>query len=80
MADIAIGADAFASALLGMTVLSMGRANPFGTFIGALMIGIINNGMTLAGSPYYTQDITKGVIIILSVALTSLQSRKLSRG
>ena len=72
--------DAFASALLGMTVLSMGRANPFGTFIGALMIGIINNGMTLAGSPYYTQDITKGVIIILSVALTSLQSRKLSRG
>lgn len=67
--------DTFAAALLGMTVLSRGRANPFGTFIGALMIGIINNGMTLAGAPYYMQDITKGVIIILSVALTALYSR-----
>ena len=70
--------DTFASALLGMTVLSMGRANPFGTFVGALMIGVVNNGMTLAGSPYYMQDITKGIIIILSVALTSLQNKKLS--
>ena len=65
----------FAAALLGMTVLSRGRANPFGTFVGALMIGIINNGMTLAGAPYYMQDITKGFIIILSVALTALHSR-----
>lgn len=67
--------DTFAAALLGMTVLSRGRANPFGTFVGALMIGIINNGMTLAGAPYYMQDITKGFIIILSVALTALHSR-----
>jgi ribose/xylose/arabinose/galactoside ABC-type transport system permease subunit len=72
--------DAFASALLGMTVLSRGRANPFGTFIGALMIGIINNGMTLAGAPYYQQDITKGIIIIFSVALTSLQNKRLAGG
>ena len=71
--------DGFASALLGMTVLSMGRANPFGTFIGSLMIGIINNGMTLAGSPYYMQDITKGIIIILSVALTSWQTKRSAR-
>lgn len=72
--------DAFAAALLGMTVLSIGRANPFGTFIGALMIGVINNGMTLAGAPYYQQDITKGVIIIVSVAMTSLQSKRLAGG
>lgn len=72
--------DAFASALLGMTVLSMGRANPFGTFVGALIIGILNNGMTLAGYPYYTQDITKGAIIILSVAMTSLQAKRMQRG
>jgi ribose/xylose/arabinose/galactoside ABC-type transport system permease subunit len=71
--------DGFAAALLGMTVLSMGRANPFGTFIGSLMIGIINNGMTLAGSPYYMQDITKGIIIILSVALTSWQTKRSAR-
>ena len=68
--------DTFAAALLGMTVLSRGRANPFGTFAGALMIGIINNGMTLAGAPYYMQDITKGLIIIFSVALTALYNRE----
>jgi ribose/xylose/arabinose/galactoside ABC-type transport system permease subunit len=68
--------DGFAAALLGMTVLGMGRAHPFGTFVGALMIGVINNGMTLAGAPYYAQDITKGAIIILSVALTSLYAKR----
>jgi ribose/xylose/arabinose/galactoside ABC-type transport system permease subunit len=35
--------------------------------------------MTLAGSPYYMQDITKGVIIILSVALTSWQAKRSAR-
>ena len=34
---------------------------------------------TLAGSPYYMQDITKGIIIILSVALTSWQTKRSAR-
>ncbi|WP_461367329.1 ABC transporter permease [Candidatus Darwinibacter acetoxidans] len=68
--------DSFASALMGMTVLSIGRAKPLGTLVGVLMIGVISNGMTLAGAPYYMQDITKGVIILLSVTITSLQSKR----
>jgi ribose/xylose/arabinose/galactoside ABC-type transport system permease subunit len=68
--------DSFAAALMGQTVLSIGRAKPFGTFIGVLMIGVISNGMTLAGAPYYMQDITKGAIIILSVTITSLQNKR----
>jgi len=68
--------DSFAAALLGQTVLSVGRAKPIGTFVGVLIIGVLSNGMTLAGAPYYMQDITKGVIIILSVTITSLQSKK----
>jgi len=71
--------DGFATSLLGMTVLGLGRASPFGTFIGALLIGLLNNGMTLLGAPYYIQDITKGSIIILAVAITSSQSRKLGK-
>lgn len=66
--------DAFASALLGVTVLDVGKAQPIGTFIGVLFIGVLSNGMTLAGAPYYMQDITKGAIIILAVTVTSLQS------
>lgn len=71
--------DTFAATLLGTTVLTMGHASPIGTFVGALMIGVLNNGMTLAGAQYYMQDITKGIIIILSVAIVSSQAKKISR-
>ncbi|MBI9096144.1 MAG: ABC transporter permease [Sphaerochaeta sp.] len=71
--------DTFAAALLGTTVLSIGLASPIGTFIGALMIGVLNNGMTLAGAQYFMQDIIKGIIIILSVSIASSQARKLAR-
>jgi len=72
--------DGFATALLGMTVLTVGKPSPIGTFVGALLIGILNNGMTLLGSPYYVQDITKGVIIILAVTITSFQAKRLEGG
>jgi len=71
--------DGFATSLLGMTVLGLGRASPFGTFIGALLIGLLNNGLTLLGAPYYIQDITKGSIIILAVAITSSQTKRLEK-
>ena len=69
--------DAFATALLGQTVINVGQPSPLGTFIGALLIGVLNNGLTLLGAQYYVQDITKGTIIILSVVVTSLQAKRL---
>ncbi|MFA6844980.1 MAG: ABC transporter permease [Sphaerochaetaceae bacterium] len=71
--------DTFAASLLGTTVLSIGLASPIGTFIGALMIGVLNNGMTLAGAQYFMQDIIKGIIIILSVSIASSQAKKLAK-
>lgn len=71
--------DTFAASLLGTTVLHMGLASPIGTLIGALMIGVLNNGMTLAGAQYYMQDITKALIIIVSVSIASSQAKKLAR-
>lgn len=71
--------DTFCAALLGTTVINMGLASPIGTFVGALMIGVINNGMTLAGAQYYMQDIAKGLIMILSVSIASSQAKKFFR-
>lgn len=71
--------EGFATALLGQTVLNVGRASPIGTFVGALLIGVLNNGLTLLGAPYYVHDIAKGVIIILSVLVTSIQALRLER-
>ncbi|NLJ97657.1 MAG: ABC transporter permease [Tissierellia bacterium] len=59
--------DAIASAVLGGTSLSGGYGTVLGTFIGASIIGVINNGMNLIGMPYFYQQIIKGLIIIVAV-------------
>ncbi|WHY77127.1 ABC transporter permease [Neobacillus sp. WH10] len=59
--------DAIAAAVLGGTSLSGGYGTVFGTFIGALIMGVINNGMNLIGLPYFYQQIVKGIIIIVAV-------------
>jgi ribose transport system permease protein len=58
-----------AAVILGGTSLFGGRATIIGTLLGSLMIGLINNGLTLASLPTSQQFIVRGVIIILAVAL-----------
>jgi ribose/xylose/arabinose/galactoside ABC-type transport system permease subunit len=60
---------------LGQTVLRDGRPSVIGTFIGVLIIGVINNGLTLLGVSYYWQDISKGIIIVLAVTLATLRPK-----
>jgi ribose transport system permease protein len=60
-----------AAVLLGMTTVEPGRPNIAGSFIGALTIGILSNGLVLMGAPYFAQDIILGVIIIGSVSLSA---------
>ncbi|MBO8165168.1 MAG: ABC transporter permease [Brevibacillus sp.] len=59
--------DAIAAAVLGGTSLTGGYGTVLGTFIGALIMGVINNGMNLIGMPYFYQQIVKGLIIIIAV-------------
>jgi ribose transport system permease protein len=60
-----------AAALLGMTMFEPGRPSVAGTLVGSLVIGILANGLVLMGAPYYVQDITLGIIILLSVAISA---------
>jgi ribose/xylose/arabinose/galactoside ABC-type transport system permease subunit len=69
--------EGFAIVLLGQTVYTVGRASPIGTFVGALIIGVLNNGLTLLGAEYFVQDIVKGLIIILAVVVSSIQSKRM---
>ena len=59
--------DAITAVVIGGTSLSGGRGNVFGTIIGALLVGVIANGMILLGMPYYAQFIVKGAIILLAL-------------
>ncbi|MCY6485196.1 ribose ABC transporter permease [Clostridium aestuarii] len=59
--------DAIAAVVLGGTSLAGGEGSIAGTIIGALIIGVLNNGLNLMNvSPYY-QLIVKGVVILLAV-------------
>lgn len=58
-----------AAVILGGTSLFGGRATVIGTLLGSLMIGLINNGLTLASLPTSQQFIVRGLIIILAVSL-----------
>ncbi len=61
--------DAIAAAVLGGTSLSGGYGTVIGTFIGAIIMCVINNGMNLMRLPYFYQLIVKGLIIIVAVYL-----------
>lgn len=56
--------DAIAAVVIGGTSLSGGTGRITGTIIGALIIGVINNGLDLLNVPSYYQQIIKGLIIV----------------
>lgn len=61
--------SAIAAVILGGTSLFGGAGSVVGTLVGALLIGLINNGLVLAGLDTSQQQVIRGVIIILAVAL-----------
>lgn len=61
--------DAIAAVVLGGTSLSGGKGRIFGTLVGALIIGTINNGLNLLGVSSFYQQIIKGIVIIIAVLL-----------
>jgi ribose transport system permease protein len=58
-----------AAVILGGTSLAGGNGSIIGAVIGSLLIGLINNGLILAGLELSQQLIIRGAIIILAVAL-----------
>ena len=60
--------DAIAAVILGGTSLFGGRGTVIGTFVGALLIGTINNGLIIMGLDVSEQYMVAGAIIILAVA------------
>jgi ribose transport system permease protein len=67
---------AIAAVLLGMTMFTPGQPNVAGTVFAALVLKVLGNGLVLLGAAYYVQDIVLGVIMIGSVAASSLAVRR----
>ncbi|MGM9950268.1 MAG: ribose ABC transporter permease [Lysinibacillus sp.] len=61
--------DAIAAVVLGGTSLTGGKGWIFGTLVGALIIGVLNNGMNLIGVSSFFQQVVKGIVILLAVLI-----------
>ncbi|WNS78779.1 ribose ABC transporter permease [Domibacillus sp. DTU_2020_1001157_1_SI_ALB_TIR_016] len=61
--------DAIAAVVIGGTSLMGGRGRLWGSLIGAIIIGVLNNGLDLLGVSSYWQQVIKGCIIVFAVML-----------
>ena len=68
-----------ASVVIGGTSLFGGSGTILGTVVGTILIGVLLNGLILMDVSSYIQQIIIGIIIVLAVALTLLQSRGAGR-
>ncbi|MBP0583137.1 ABC transporter permease [Labrys sp. LIt4] len=64
--------QAYAAAFLGMTAFRGGDANALGTLLGAVIIAVVANGLTILGVPNYMQDILTGLIILAAVLVRNV--------
>ena len=68
--------DAIAAVVIGGASLSGGRGSIIGTVIGALIIGVLNNGLVLLDVSPFWQQVIKGLVILLAVIIDRFSSRK----
>jgi len=68
--------DSIAAVVIGGTSLSGGRGTITGTVLGCLIIGVLNNGLFLLNVSPFWQQVIKGLVILLAVALDKANARQ----
>ena len=68
--------DAIAACVIGGTSLNGGVGSVGGTILGAIAMALINNGLNLVGASPFMQDVAKGVIIFIVVAVDAIQRNR----
>jgi ribose transport system permease protein len=67
--------DSIAAVVIGGTSLAGGRGSLLGTVLGCLIIGVLNNGLFLLNVSPFWQQVIKGLVILLAVALDRMNSK-----
>ncbi len=65
--------NAIAATVLGGTSMAGGSGTILGTVVGAFVIGVINDGMTMCGVSEFWQKVIRGLVIILAVVIDQTQ-------
>ncbi len=68
--------DSIAAVVIGGTSLSGGRGTIMGTVLGCLIIGVLNNGLVLLEVSPFWQQVIKGLVILVAVAVDKMGARK----
>jgi len=72
---IGLELDTIAAVCIGGVSLMGGRGTPIGVIIGIMIIGVVNNAMSILGASSFTQGVAKGAIIITAVAVDYIRRR-----
>ncbi|NCI17213.1 ABC transporter permease [Cronobacter muytjensii] len=67
--------DAVAAAWIGFSLADSGKPNALGTLVGAVILGVLSNGLVMLSVPYYAMDIIKGLVLAGALAITYIQRR-----
>lgn len=67
--------DAVAAAWIGFSLAGSGKPNALGTLVGAVILGVLQNGLVMLSVPYYAMDIIKGLVLAAALAITYVQRR-----
>jgi len=67
--------NAIAAVVIGGTSMSGGKGSMVGTFLGACIIGVLNNGLLLLGMGDFARQIVTGFIIIVAVIIDTYRAR-----
>ena len=76
IAGIGYELDVIAATVIGGTSLAGGEGNIVGTLLGAIMIGMLRNGLTLLNVSSYYQQIIIGIVIIGAVFLDRIKTMR----
>jgi len=71
--------DVIAATVIGGTSLAGGRANLLGTVVGAMVMGVVRNGLNLLSINVFWHQVVIGSIILIAVGIDQLSQRRLSR-
>lgn len=74
-AGIGYELDAIAAVVIGGTSLSGGKGSIMGTVLGAIIIGVLNNGLVLLNVSPFWQQVVKGLVILLAVIIDKANSK-----
>jgi ribose/xylose/arabinose/galactoside ABC-type transport system permease subunit len=73
---LGIELDVITAVILGGTSLNGGRGRVWGTFIGLVLLGVVNNGLILVGVPAFWQQVVKGTILLIAVLYDELRRNR----